>query len=677
MVLRRLYTVVGILILGMALLGGLQLVTSSTPAGDISGTLGRQLLLVSPPSGQVQLLATLPVTVHVQIALTNTTGFIASAQPAAYASVRASGADALLLDSDTRNKVYYFLDAQAKNAHLLADRWGTTVYSDDRQILLAIPAARERSFLDAVAQNPIHIELLTGKPLYLGERAGTTVPKTVTGEANAAVASLLSLVTPDRLSAIIADLSGNRPVSINGRTLTLFTRYTFSKQIGDATSYVRQALARLGLSPQDVPWSYGRYSGVNIIADIRGCSNPDRIWLIGGHVDDTSQTPYTRAPGADDNASGIASMLVIADILRQHQFQDTIRFVAFSGEEQGMWGSKSYAGRLAASGAQIAGYIDLDMIGWDGDNDHRVELHSGTRQSSIVLANAFAAANARYGSGLIIEIKQGTASRFSDHSSFWDVGYPAILAIEDFFADGRTADRNPRYHNSGDLLANVRLDYVTRYTQAALATIAELAGLTDTQTATPTPTSTASLQATPTARPPSPSTATATLTPTPAGGTGTCRDLMANGNMEAAFGWTFGRTARPASYTDAAVFAGNHGLRTGIEPWTLDRRSHSSAYQSVAIPQDAASALLTAQIRRGTGDGTGDYQEILLLTPGYRLVRTLYRGLANDADWQTVRYDLTSLAGQTVVVYFNVYNDGDGRRTWMYADDVHLSVCIP
>ena len=86
---------------------------------------------------------------------------------------------------------------------------------------------------------------------------------------------------------------------------------------------------------------------------------------------------------------------------------------------------------------------------------------------------------------------------------------------------------------------------------------------------------------------------------------------------------------------------------------------------------------MTGQVWRGSQDGFGDYQEILLLTTSYRQLRILQRGLAQDRGWQPVRYDLTAQAGQDVVLYLNAYNDGDGRRSWMYVDDVRLIVCTP
>ena len=672
-------TILGMLVLlVLASLSVAAFAAASQDSGEISGTLGRQLVLVSPQPAQLQALGKLPVTVHTYI---SSSQYLASGQRAAVSIMGTSGITSTVLDPDTRGKVYYFLDAQAGDAARIARNWGRIVYSDAQQILLAVPAAREKAFLDAVGKAQVHIELLTNEPIYLGERpTPPAAVKPMTGP-DPAIQALLGKLSAEKLSTRISDLSGVQPVNLGGRSVTLKTRYTFAGQVSDASAYVRQALTQMGLQPQDVPWTYGSYSGVNIVADLRGTVNPERIWLIGGHYDDRSQTPYTVAPGADDNATGVSSMLVIADILRTHKFRDTIRFVAFSGEEQGMWGSKSYAARLSSGGVQVMGFIDVDMMGWDGNNDRVVEIHSGTRPASVDIGNAFVSANTRYATGLNIEHKQSSANRFSDHSSFWDKGFASIMAIENFFVDTIPADHNPYYHNTGDVLSRVRLDYLTSYAKASLATLAELAGLDDnapaTATATASPTAVPSATATASSTPASPSatpertaTAAATATPVPSD----CRDIVVNGSMEQNSGWSFGSTARRAAYSTAKAFAGARSMRNGIEPSTADRVSHSSAFQRVTIPAGVKSAVLTAHVWR-SGGSSGDYQEILLLNTSYRLVRTLWRGLTTDAAWQPLRYDVTNLAGQTLVLYLNVYNNGDGRRTWMYSDDVTLAVC--
>ncbi|MCB0152999.1 MAG: hypothetical protein KDE01_35750, partial [Caldilineaceae bacterium] len=77
-------------------------------------------------------------------------------------------------------------------------------------------------------------------------------------------------------------------------------------------------------------------------------------------------------------------------------------------------------------------------------------------------ADQYLERNTRYAVGLTFERKTGTASRFSDHASFWDNDYASFLIIENFFTDAIANDRNPYYHNTGDLPSRVDFDYVAR-----------------------------------------------------------------------------------------------------------------------------------------------------------------------------------------------------------------------
>jgi Zn-dependent M28 family amino/carboxypeptidase len=162
--------------------------------------------------------------------------------------------------------------------------------------------------------------------------------------------------------------------------------------------------------------------------------------------------------------------------------------VNFSGEEQGMFGSEAYADRARAKGEDIVGVINLDMLGWDDTGGPDIDLHAGTDVTSLALAQAFSEAVALYGLDLVPQIIDVGAVETSDHGPFWDNGYAAILAIEDYHPDGE--DFNPCYHSPAecdDLLEHMNLDYFTAFTQAALATLATLAEpvVASTPTATP------------------------------------------------------------------------------------------------------------------------------------------------------------------------------------------------
>ncbi|MEZ4634186.1 MAG: M28 family peptidase [Caldilineaceae bacterium] len=458
----------------------------------------------------------------------------------------------------------------------------------------------------------------------------------------------------------------------------LVTRYTFSSRIDDAEEYLFEYLSALGLNPSYAAWTYGAYSGRNVIADIPGSENPERIWVIGGHFDTNSENPYVSAPGADDNGSGSASTMLIADILRNYSFRDTVRFVFFSGEEQGQWGSLVYATSLRQAGVDVQGYINLDMIGWDGNNDRVVELHTGsetTNPRSNQLALDFIDAANRYGQGLTFERKTTSASRFSDHRSFWDNNYAAFLVIENFFTDAIPSDRNPYYHSTNDRIGSVDLDYVTRIARTALASIAEQAGIVD-PNVTPTPTGTPTNTGTPTASPTPSATRTPTATPTDL--PGGCLDLVQNGGFEDTSTpvWTFAG-AYAAAIIDEPVQTGSHAARAGVPDTVTNRLAYSTLYQQVTIPSWPSSVLLTYwEQPNGSGDGI-DAREVRLLNPvTLATIATINRETtAGDGQWRQRTFDLTTYSGRTLLLYFNVYNNGSGGRLWSYLDDIALLAC--
>jgi len=106
--------------------------------------------------------------------------------------------------------------------------------------------------------------------------------------------------------------------------------------------------------------------------------------------------------------------------------------------------------------------------------------------------------------------------------------------------------------------------------------------------------------------------------------------------------------------------------------------SFSSGYQTVTIPASASSAILSFWYWPGTDDTSGDFQRVLLLQPTtYALVANVLKVLEDDAGWKQRAYDLTPFQGESLVLYFDVYNDSSaaGDRTWMFLDDVSLQVC--
>lgn len=253
----------------------------------------------------------------------------------------------------------------------------------------------------------------------------------------------------------------------------LGTRYSYATaELEKAAQYLSSQYAALGLTVTYDPFSYGGYPMNNLVAELPGAGpDSDHIYILCAHYDSISRDPYNVAPGADDNASGSAAVLEAARILSQYQFNRTIRFVHFAGEEQGLIGSAHYAAAAAQRGDLIDGVINLDMIAYETvpSNDHIVEVHAGVNPASIALADALISNIAEYDLLLVPQKLTSNATNRSDHASFWNQGYPAILGIEDF------QDFSPYYHSASDTLANMQTHMMVEYTKACVATLAELA----------------------------------------------------------------------------------------------------------------------------------------------------------------------------------------------------------
>lgn len=591
--------------------------------------------------------------VHARIPGDATETLIATADMPAQAALAEAGFAVAVLDPDAAGRRYYFVLKTIAEATTLASVAGPVPYEDDLQLL--VRADDEQAVLALPAQG-LALSLLPDYPIALAEPA--IAPAVAAAVApDPFIAGLIAQLTADDISPLIADLSGERAVRIGDQTVTIRTRYSYTSNVHDAERYIYQFYQQRGMAV--TYHNYGSSGWRNVIAELPGVERPDQVYYIGGHLDSNSNDPYTYAPGADDNATGVAATMAIADILRAHRFRYTIRFVHFTGEEQGQYGSVAYAQLLSSRGENVLGYINLDMIGWDSDGDRVIELHTGTGAASNGLGTAFIGINDTYGLGLRPERKTTTASRFSDHRAFWDFGYPAFLAIENFFDDAIPRDRNPNYHRTTDRLSAVNLDYVTAYARAALGAIAVLAE----PSATTPPSSTATRS--PTAVP----------SPTPTPIAGACRELVTNGDFETTTGWSFGATPRRAAYAANAAHQGNFGARLGIEPPTADAYAYSTVYQTLDLPADAVQITLSFWMRPQSEDSDRDFQEALILNSSYGYLGTALRELNRSGQWRQYTTDLTRYRGQRIVLYFDAFNDGDGYRTWMHLDQVSVLAC--
>ncbi len=281
------------------------------------------------------------------------------------------------------------------------------------------------------------------------------------------VATLMERVTTNTLVAYERALTGEAPVVVSGQLYTLATRNSLSGEpISQATRYVFERLEEIGLEVAFHEYTYGSNHWRNVVAEHRGLRRPDEIYLITAHLDDMPSGAI--APGADDNASGSSAVLMAADVLSGLDFDCTLRFVLFTGEEQGLRGSAAYAAHIAASGENVRGVLNLDMIAYNSDADPIVDLHARSDVSgSVAMAEIFSQVVAAYELDLTTDVAvDHWLGNFSDNSSFWDQGYAAILVIED------EDDFTPHYHTIDDRIGTLDLDYFAEIVRAGIGMFA-------------------------------------------------------------------------------------------------------------------------------------------------------------------------------------------------------------
>jgi len=234
---------------------------------------------------------------------------------------------------------------------------------------------------------------------------------------------------------------------------------------------------------------------VNIIATLPGRSNPDKYFIIGAHHDCSAsrmgstiwqnQWSTIKAPGADDNATGIAAILEIARILSDSsngfQGEYSIRLIAFAAEESGPaypsshHGSRDYAARARARNEQIIGMVSVDMIGYNDFHLYNAFVSNGF---SDWIADKYREANDLFEIGLITNNAPYPYAVYSDHDVFWAQGYNAILMIENAppWINSFYYQANPFYHTSGDSTGTLNFELVRKVTQLNLVSAASFAG---------------------------------------------------------------------------------------------------------------------------------------------------------------------------------------------------------
>ncbi len=337
----------------------------------------------------------------------------------------------------------------------------------------------------------------------------------------AALVSMLSLTTPadvaisrEALMQTLASLPEKRspfgtPEHIEGlaQTEELILKRLRAAGYEPSTQEIRWALPKRNQAdtPDQKPEGQERESQEpprvwhNIVAEIKGASKPNEVLILGAHFDAVRQ-----GPGADDNASGTAALLEIADALRASKPERTIRLIFFTLEEVGLIGSQNYVNRWRTAQAElpedkrerIVGMVSMEMLGYYTDKPDSQQspikpipgvFEPSTTGDFIAIvglkthqpfSRALAAAMQKADPSVKITLVDFLPLPIpdmarSDHAPFWLAGQPAVMMTD-------TANfRNPNYHKATDTIDTIDAARFTATTQALALAWLELASAPD------------------------------------------------------------------------------------------------------------------------------------------------------------------------------------------------------
>lgn len=209
----------------------------------------------------------------------------------------------------------------------------------------------------------------------------------------------------------------------------IYSRQSTLPGFAQALELCEPVLAAAGCEVSRQTFAMPGGSSCNLVGYRRGSGSEPRLLIMGAHLDTVNHEDgeRSRAPGADDNATGSATVMQVATALsRARDLAHDVAFLLFGGEEQGLLGSRYFVENLPpADRARIAGVVNIDMAGSKNTAEPSVLLEGAPLSQAVI--NQLASAAATYTD---LETQVSLNPYASDHVPFIDAGIPAVLTIE-------------------------------------------------------------------------------------------------------------------------------------------------------------------------------------------------------------------------------------------------------
>lgn len=272
------------------------------------------------------------------------------------------------------------------------------------------------------------------------------------------------------VNALLSSINASELTDTVNSMMNFHNRY-YSVQSGvDAAQWLKNHWQQIASSRSDISVEYFNhsFSQSSVVVTIPGAEKADEIVVIGGHLDSINQSNPSngRAPGADDNASGIAvlTQALKAIVDNNYQPQRTIQIMGFAAEEVGLRGSKDIVQSYKSQAKNVVGMVQFDMTGNNGSSTDIVMMTDYTNSPQN-----------QYLSQLLDAYQPSVSYGFdqcgygcSDHASWYQQGFAASMPFE-----SRMSDINPLIHTSND--SQFDAQHASKFAKLAVSYLAEMA----------------------------------------------------------------------------------------------------------------------------------------------------------------------------------------------------------
>ncbi|MEO0184833.1 MAG: M28 family peptidase [candidate division WOR-3 bacterium] len=321
-----------------------------------------------------------------------------------------------ILDKNPQAGDYYLVYKFHNQIDL--SKFGEVLFEDNNVYLMKLT----NDGLVLLNRGPVEIVRLSFEPIMRSKVA--TFPSV---RSNPIIQEIVDKVSPDTVLSFVRRLQNFR------------TRYSTHDSCLAAANWIKNKFIQYGCDSVYFQYHTSGHAP-NVIGIKFGVLYPNIYAVIDGHFDATSNQAPNVAPGADDNASGTVAALEAARVMKDYLFEYSARFIAFSGEEFGLYGSEYYADNARANGDSILGVLNGDMIGYVDASPENCDVL--TNSANIPFADFFIACADTYTT--LLTVKQTVSSIPSDIQPFYDNGYHGLCNIEDYWPT------NPHYHTTHD-----------------------------------------------------------------------------------------------------------------------------------------------------------------------------------------------------------------------------------